>query len=95
MSGDDDEQKRLTQLIETNNDYIVYLLYSYQAILCYLFHNYTQALANIKLIETLSNTIRGSVFNPEFNFYYSLILLALYPQASKQQQRQYYLKSKT
>jgi signal transduction histidine kinase/tetratricopeptide (TPR) repeat protein len=83
------EVETLPVLIEAKNFYLVCLVYNAQAVLNFVFQNYEQALENSRLFEKYEEAAAGFYVVSVSNFYYSLSLLALYPQADKEEQKQY------
>ena len=93
LSGEHfDEEKMLPLYIEANNRNAIFHLYFNKLILCYLFQAYSQALENALKAEKYLDGIIGSVQVAHFYFYDSLLRLAIYPQATKREKRQYRLK---
>ena len=87
-----DEATMLALYLEANNKNALFYLYVNKLILCYLFHAYPQALENAVMAESYLDGAVGLAHVPFFHFYDSLIRLALYPKATKREQRQYQLK---
>jgi len=72
------EMEFLKRCFERNTSSACYLVILKAQIL-YLAGEYEQALERILLAKRILNYIRGTIASAEFNFYYSLILCALYP----------------
>ena len=73
--------------MEANDRTTVYYLACHKLILCYLFGNYEQALEAAGLAAKYSDGGIGTPLVPVLNFYDSLTRLALYPTASRAEQR--------
>ncbi|MEG4634554.1 AAA family ATPase [Microcoleus sp. AR_TQ3_B6] len=83
------ETQMLPVLIETNNKILLFIAYLAKTILFYLFKEPTNALANASLAAEHAVSVMSMVVSAPHNFYYSLALLAVYPQASLGEQQQY------
>ena len=83
------EVETLPALIESKNFLLLCSIYSAKAQLNFLFKNYVQALDNSRLFEKYEEAAAGFYVVSISNFYYSLSLLALFPQAGKGEQKQY------
>ena len=77
-----DEPAMLASLRETNNNMLVFLFYFAKLMLCYLFKDTAQAVENLKLSAENLVYITGIIYSVVYNFYYSLTLLAHYPNVS-------------
>lgn len=86
------EIKMLPIHLAANAKNICHSLYFYKLVLSYLFQDYTQALENARLVEQYIDSAVGSI--PLSHFYNSLVHLAIYPKASKFEQKRIYLKVK-
>ncbi len=86
------EFKLLPALIEGKSFVLVCLAYNAKAMLNYMFKNYTEAVENSRLFEKYEEVAAGFYIVSVSKFYYSLSLLALYPQAEKKEQKQYFKK---
>ncbi|MEQ8385807.1 MAG: AAA family ATPase [Coleofasciculus sp. A1-SPW-01] len=85
VSGDAFNQKEsLPVLIQTKNDCTLFFFYFAQSFVCYLLKDYGEALANYRLGEKYEKSAAAFMFVTQQNFYGSLSLMALYPQATKQ-----------
>lgn len=71
---------------ETNNLLAIGHLYINKVILCYLFEQYHQARKNATLAQEYLDALRGMAVVPLFYFYDSLAQLAVYNDASPQEQ---------
>jgi|AGSF01.1.fsa_nt_gi Predicted ATPase len=90
LVGDNfNELKTLPALIEAKSFVLVCLVYNAKAMLNFLFRNYAQALENSRLFEQYEEAVAGLYIVSVSKLYYSLSLLALYPQADKEEQKQY------
>ncbi|MGB7443653.1 MAG: AAA family ATPase [Coleofasciculaceae cyanobacterium] len=78
-----DESKMLPQHQAANDLTAICVLHFNKLILCYLFGAYSQARENAALAEKSLDSLRGTIIVPLFHFYYSLTLLALYPQTDQ------------
>ncbi|MCZ0901063.1 hypothetical protein ON021_14270, partial [Microcoleus sp. HI-ES] len=77
------EIKTLPVLIESKNFFLVSLVYHAKTQLNFIFRNYAQALENSRLFEKYEEAVAGFYVVSLNNFYSSISLLALYPQAEK------------
>ncbi|MEG4403966.1 AAA family ATPase [Microcoleus sp. MON2_D5] len=84
-----DEAAMLVYLQETKNATTLLLVYQAKAFLCYLFKDYSQALACILAAHEHLRGDSGMMTFPAHYFYYSLILLANYNSAAPREQQQY------
>jgi predicted ATPase/signal transduction histidine kinase/tRNA A-37 threonylcarbamoyl transferase component Bud32 len=84
-----DESKVLPILIEANTYGSLFYLYIAKSILFYLFKEYDRAIANVRLASEHESSVTGLVIVGLHNFYYSLALLAQYPQVESHEQHQY------
>ncbi|MDJ0718999.1 MAG: EAL domain-containing protein [Prochloraceae cyanobacterium] len=89
------EEKMLPSLIEVKNNFAVFAAYLAKSLICYLFKEYSESANNSFLAEEYASGSLGSAFIPLYQFYYSLSLLALYPIASKKEQKKYLKKVKS
>ncbi|MEO6862183.1 MAG: AAA family ATPase [Microcoleus sp.] len=83
------EVETLPALIEAKSFLLVCLIYNAKAQLNFLFKNYVEALDNSRLFEKHEEAAAAFYVVSISNFYYSLSLLALFPQAGKGEQKQY------
>jgi len=83
------ETQMLPVFIETNNRILLFITYLAKTILLYLFKEPKNAVANASLAAEHAVSVMGMVVTAPHNFYYSLALLAVYPQASHAEQQQY------
>ncbi|MEG4281883.1 AAA family ATPase [Microcoleus sp. A006_D1] len=83
------EVETLPALRESKNFLLVCSIYSAKAQLNFFFKNYVQALDNSRLFEKYEEAAAGFYVVSISNFYYSLSLLALFPQAGQGEQKQY------
>jgi predicted ATPase/signal transduction histidine kinase/tRNA A-37 threonylcarbamoyl transferase component Bud32 len=90
LVGDNfNEVKSVPILTEEKNFLVVCLVYNAKAMLNFVFQNYAEALENSRLFEKYEEAVAGFYTASVGNFYYSLILLALYPQVDKKEQKQH------
>lgn len=83
------EVKTLPALIEAKNFFLVCSVYNAKAQLNFIFRNYVQALENSREFEKYEESVAGFYVVFLNKFYYSLSLLALFPQSGKREQKQY------
>ncbi|HAX86884.1 MAG TPA: hypothetical protein DCY91_11645 [Cyanobacteria bacterium UBA11370] len=82
------EEQRLPLHIAINDNYILYNFYFNKLVLCYLFEDYSNAIKNTKIAEhLLVNGATGLLVVPIFYFYESLVILALFFDIQKPEQR--------
>ncbi|MEH1942039.1 MAG: AAA family ATPase [Nostoc sp.] len=82
-----DEQIRLP-LHQQANDYAgVGYIYLNKFLLCYWFENYSEAIENLAIAEKYLDAVIGMPFVPVFNFYDSLVRLAVYGDRSESEQK--------
>ncbi|MCC3419235.1 MAG: AAA family ATPase [Microcoleus sp. PH2017_07_MST_O_A] len=83
------ETQMLPVFIESNNRTLLYVSYLAKTILSYLFKEPKNAIASASLGAEHAGNVMGMVVSAPHNFYYSLALLAVYPQVSQAEQQQY------
>ncbi|MEG4281640.1 AAA family ATPase [Microcoleus sp. A006_D1] len=83
------EETMLPALIDSKNNLVIFVVYLYKSWLHYLFKDYANAAKNAMTASNYSDAVMNMMYVPVHNFYYSLALLALYPTASKSEQKQY------
>ncbi|MDP8933313.1 MAG: trifunctional serine/threonine-protein kinase/ATP-binding protein/sensor histidine kinase [Cyanobacteriota bacterium] len=83
------EVEMLPVLIEAKSFVLVNLVYNAKTQLNFIFRNYAEALENSRLFEKHEESVAGFYVVSLNNFYSSLSLLALYPQADKGEQKHY------
>ncbi|MGH1396460.1 MAG: trifunctional serine/threonine-protein kinase/ATP-binding protein/sensor histidine kinase [Trichormus sp.] len=82
------EEKILPLQIEAKDGGGIFYLYFCKFQLSYIFSNYSQALVNnIQAEKYLYGSI-GTIVYPQYHFYSSLVRLAIYPNAEKNEQEQ-------
>ncbi|MBW4678674.1 MAG: AAA family ATPase [Microcoleus vaginatus WJT46-NPBG5] len=81
------ETEMLPHLEQANNRLSIFVTYLAKTILCYLFKDYAAAIENAAIAEKDSISAPGHMTVAVHNFYYSLALLAQYPnlEASNQE----------
>ncbi len=84
-----DEVEMIPRFCQENNGASLFHVYVAKEILCYLFQDYAQAVANASGAEQYTGSSLGSIHTAVHKFYYSLALLAQYPQADNSEQQQY------
>jgi predicted ATPase/signal transduction histidine kinase/tRNA A-37 threonylcarbamoyl transferase component Bud32 len=85
----EDAKLCLASSTENNNRVIVFYANLTGAIFDYFMRNYGEALEKSKFAEKYSDSAFGSITVPANNFYYSLSLLAVYPQASAKEKKEF------
>ncbi len=83
------EDETLPILIETNNATTLFVAYLAKTLLSYLLKDYALAVDNARLGEQYVASSLGMMVVPQHNFYYSLALIAHYPDADASEQTQY------
>ena len=87
LSGDSyDEDIKLLRHQSASDRTGLYYLYLNKLILCYLFGDYPQAIANAQAAEQYLDGVTGSLLVTLFYFYHSLSYLAVYPEAAQLEQ---------
>ncbi|MDY6804702.1 MAG: AAA family ATPase [Cyanobacteriota bacterium] len=77
------------RILETNNEVSIFSVYLTQGILSYLFGEYKAALESFEGTRKYEKSGPGQIQVPVYKFYACLTLLALYPEANKQTQKEY------
>ncbi|MBT5875961.1 MAG: AAA family ATPase, partial [Candidatus Latescibacteria bacterium] len=75
-----DETEVITSATEAKNRTRLHQVYANKTLLSYLFHDYSSALQNARLAENEADAVMGSYHQPQHNLFYSLALLAMYPE---------------
>ncbi|MEG4344555.1 AAA family ATPase [Microcoleus sp. A003_D6] len=83
------ETEMLPIFIETNNRILLFITYLAKTILFYLFKQYKNAVTNASLAAEHVASVFGMVVSAPHNFYYSLALLAEYPNVSSLEEQEY------
>ncbi len=83
------EETMLPALIDSQNNLVTFVVYLYKSWLNYLFKDYAKSAENAITASNYSEAVMGMMYVPIHNFYYSLALLALYPTASKIEQKKH------
>lgn len=83
------EETKLPLLKKAKDNQAIFATYLAKSILCYLFKDGAESTKNAVIAEEYSDGAFGSAYIPLHKFYYSLSLLALYPAASKKEQKKY------
>jgi len=87
LAGEACDETHLIRQEEQAHDYITLCRYYVEKIvLCYLFHQYHEAIAVAEQVETHLTQVTGELFVPRFYFYDALVRLALYPEMSQAKQ---------
>ncbi|HEY9872304.1 MAG TPA: ATP-binding protein, partial [Candidatus Obscuribacterales bacterium] len=90
LSGESfDESKMIPLFINSNNRTLLFVVYFAKSILFYNFKNKIQALTNAKLAAEHAEAMIGGIIFAAHNFYYSLALLAVYPEVEASEQQKY------
>ncbi|MEP0873222.1 trifunctional serine/threonine-protein kinase/ATP-binding protein/sensor histidine kinase [Trichocoleus desertorum AS-A10] len=84
-----DELKMVPIFVETKMGTLLFLTYLAKTILLYILKDYRQALAYAQSAEPYHGNMVGFMQFVEYNFYYSLSLLAVYESASTEEKAQY------
>jgi predicted ATPase/signal transduction histidine kinase len=84
-----DESNLLPTLKKDNNLVAMFFVYVYKAMLLYLFKDASQAVDIAAIAEEYANAIPGLLVIAQHNFYYSLALLAEYPNLDATKQSEY------
>lgn len=71
-----DEREIIPYLLKNNNLILLFNIYCYKTILCYLFKEYSQAVHNAKTALRYAGFVQGEIIFTEHNFFYSLALLS-------------------
>ncbi len=83
------EETTLPTLIAANDKNTLGYLYYHKAMICYLFEDYDTAYENCIALQDCIDALMGLNLVPLYHFYYSLILLALYPKSTRSQQKRF------
>ncbi|MEG4304665.1 AAA family ATPase [Microcoleus sp. D3_18a_C4] len=83
------EETMLPALRESKNNLVIFLGCFFKSWLNYLFKDYAKSAENAITASNYSEAVMSMMYVPLHNFYYSLALLALYPTASKIEQKKY------
>ncbi|MBD1840370.1 AAA family ATPase [Coleofasciculus sp. FACHB-64] len=83
------EAEMLPHLFETNNLQSVFAVYFYKSMLAYLFKDYDKAIENARAASQYTQPITALIVFVEYNLYYSLALLAQYPNLTATEQQEY------
>jgi diguanylate cyclase (GGDEF)-like protein len=84
-----DEAEIIPRFQQTNNFTSLFAAYLAKTILCYLFKDYQQAIANAIIAANYQQSAAGLMIFSQLPFYYSLSLLACYSQVSEERQREF------
>ncbi|MCP4130530.1 MAG: SpoIIE family protein phosphatase [bacterium] len=80
---------------EANNDMYLASFYVAEVVIQYILNEYDQALDYALKAEVIIDSLFGSPFIQTFNFYYTMVLLVLYPEVGSGKQRKYLKKIKS
>ncbi|MBW4573893.1 MAG: response regulator [Aphanothece sp. CMT-3BRIN-NPC111] len=83
------EAKILPHFLEIDNALGIFSVYFNKLLLSYLFKDYEQAIAHALVAEKYTAYLHAMMLWGEYNFYYSLALLARYPNVELAEQQQY------
>ncbi|MEG4572688.1 AAA family ATPase [Microcoleus sp. N3A4] len=83
------EETMLPALKESQNNLVTFVVYLYKSWLHYVFKDYAKSAENARTASNYSEAVMSLMYVPLHNFYYSLALLALYPAASKNEQKKH------
>ncbi|OKH46950.1 serine/threonine protein kinase [Calothrix sp. HK-06] len=84
-----DEATMLPAIVKANYKMLIFCYYLFKLILAYLFQDYKQAIENATCARLQLDGVVGTIFVAEYNFYYSLALLAQCNEINKTQQEDY------
>lgn len=84
-----DKSKLLPTFKQDNNLVAIFFVYVYKAMLLYLFKDASQAVNFASIAEEYVNALPGLLVVAQHNFYYSLALLAEYPNLKPGEQSEY------
>lgn len=87
-----DEFKILPTLIEEKNYFLIHCLYCCRTILQYIFGNYADAVQSAYQAESNQSSSKEYFYFVHHQFYFTLALLAHFPQVDPDTQRQYLVK---
>ena len=77
------EEGAIQTCLEANDNHGLFHVYSEKALLCYFFDQHDQAAKSAAMAEKYLEGVQGTYFFTAFHFYYSLMLLAIYPNDAK------------
>jgi predicted ATPase/serine phosphatase RsbU (regulator of sigma subunit)/tRNA A-37 threonylcarbamoyl transferase component Bud32 len=83
------EKEALKAALQINNYYILFSIYAFKTFLSYLFKEREAAVENAQQADKYKAPVGGLMVTALHNFYYSLSLLAQYPNVSETEQREY------
>jgi predicted ATPase/serine phosphatase RsbU (regulator of sigma subunit)/tRNA A-37 threonylcarbamoyl transferase component Bud32 len=90
LTGDEyNEKESLKAALQMNNYFNLFFIYNYKTLVSYLFKEREAAVENARQAEKYKAPVGGLIATAQFNFYYSLSLLAQYPNVSETEQREY------
>ncbi len=81
------ESEMLPILVETNNATTLFMAYTAKTVIPYLFHDYAEAVDNARLAKKYEASSKAFLVAALHLFYYSLSLLAFYPDANAEEQK--------
>jgi predicted ATPase/signal transduction histidine kinase/tRNA A-37 threonylcarbamoyl transferase component Bud32 len=82
------EEELLQQSISDNKHMFIFFAHLTKLIRLYLFKDYAQSVKSAREAEKYKDGVPGLMSGAEHNFYYSLALLAQYPQVSNSEQKE-------
>jgi predicted ATPase/serine phosphatase RsbU (regulator of sigma subunit) len=90
LTGDEyNEKESIKAALQINNYFNLFFIYTFKALLSYLFKELDAAVENARQADKYQGPVRGMLVTAQLNFYYSLSLLAQYPNVSETEQRKY------
>ena len=90
LTGEKFNEERMIPLFqEIQNHTLLFMAYLAKGILSYLFNNWQKSVENATRAVEYAGAVMGLFLGAQHNFYYSLSLLAAYPEGSLQDQEQY------
>jgi predicted ATPase/serine phosphatase RsbU (regulator of sigma subunit)/tRNA A-37 threonylcarbamoyl transferase component Bud32 len=90
LTGDEyNEKESIKTALQINNYFNLFFIYTFKTLVSYLFKELDAAIENARQADKYKGPVRGMLVTAQLNFYYSLSLLAQYPNVSKTEQREY------
>jgi predicted ATPase/serine phosphatase RsbU (regulator of sigma subunit) len=83
------EKESLEAALQMNNYFNLFFIYTFKTLLSYLFKELGAAVENARQADKYKGPVGGLMVTAQHNFYYSLSLLAQYPNVSETEQREY------
>ena len=90
LTGDEyNEKESIKAALEINNYFNLFFIYTFKTLLSYLFKQREAAVENARQADKYKAPVGAMMAIAQLNFYYSLSLLAQYPNVSETEQREY------